>query len=431
MRRLLRVAPNPSSQPDAVKKRNFRNVQIDAVGIGLANAAAPFLPVFLTRLGATNLQVGLLTSMPAFTGLVLALLIGSFLQKQRNIVPWFSAARLLVVSSYALTGIVPFLVPRAYQVPAVLGIWALATLPQIVVNVAFSVVMNAVAGPEGRYDLMSRRWSILGLTTAITVAVVGQILDQVDFPINYQVVFMALSLGGLISFYFSSNIKLPLAEPMPSHKGESIGQRLRGYARLVGSEKPFLAFTGMRFVYLTGTALAVPLFPLYYVRVLDANDSWIGIINFAQTFVLLVGYYFWTRQSRAKGGRYVLLRTTLGMAIYPALTALTPRVELIALYAAVAGILQAGVDLVFFDELMKTVPEKYSPIFVSLAQSLQYCSTAVAPLIGALLADTIGIPAGLLISAALRMAGFVLFLFYRSPAPGPALPEPQSGNQGG
>jgi hypothetical protein len=33
-----------------IRKRNFRNVQIDAVGVGLASAAAPFLPVFLARL---------------------------------------------------------------------------------------------------------------------------------------------------------------------------------------------------------------------------------------------------------------------------------------------------------------------------------------------------------------------------------------------
>src|SRR5512146_2664780 len=117
-----------SLTPLLIQKRNFRNVQIDAVGIGLASAAAPFLPVFLTRLGATNFQVGLLTSMPAFTGLFLALLIGNFLQTRRNVVPWFSLARLMVLSSYALTGIVPFLVPRQVAVTAVLAIWALATL---------------------------------------------------------------------------------------------------------------------------------------------------------------------------------------------------------------------------------------------------------------------------------------------------------------
>jgi hypothetical protein len=67
----------------------------------------------------------------------------------------------------------------------VLLIWAAVTLPQIVVNVAFSVVMNAVAGPTGRYSLMSRRWSILGATTAITAALVGQTLDRINFPLNW------------------------------------------------------------------------------------------------------------------------------------------------------------------------------------------------------------------------------------------------------
>ena len=53
-----------------MQERNKRYVQIDAVGVGTASAAAPFLPVFLTRLGATPVQVGLLTSMPGITGFI-------------------------------------------------------------------------------------------------------------------------------------------------------------------------------------------------------------------------------------------------------------------------------------------------------------------------------------------------------------------------
>ncbi len=74
-----------------------------------------------------------------------------------------------------------------------------------------------------------------------------------------------------------------------------------------------------------------------------------------------------------------------------------------------AGIFQAGLDLVFFDELMRTVPPKYSATFVSLAQSLQYLSTVASPLVGTFLADHIGIGGGLLVSAALRLIGFGLF----------------------
>lgn len=396
-----------------IQKRNFRNVQVDAIGIGLASAAAPFLPVFLTRLEATNFQVGLLTSMPAFTGLILAIFIGNFLQRQRNIVPWFSVSRLMVVSSYALTGLAPFLVPREYTVVTVLAIWALATIPQTMVAVAFSVVMNAVAGPERRYELMSRRWSILGLTAAITVAMAGQVLDRIHFPVNYQLVFMALSLGGLISYYFSSHIQLPdVEQPVPVN-GLPWRQRFRNYTSLILSEKPFVSFTLKRFVYLTGSALATPLFPLYYVREVHANNAWIGVISTAQTAVLLVGYYLWTRQSRLRGSRYVLLRTSFSLALYPAFTAMTQRVELIALYAGLAGIFQAGIDLVFFDELMKTVPSRYSATFVSLAQSLQYLSAVAAPLIGSLLADQIGIGGALVVSALVRLSGFALFAWKR------------------
>ena len=415
MRKLRgKVQAEPAS-PFEIKRQNFRNVQIDAVGIGLASAAAPFLPVFLTRLGASNVQVGLLTSMPAFTGLILAIFIGNFLQTRRNIIPWFSGARLLVVSSYALTGIVPFLVPREYAVQAVLLIWAAATIPQTVLAVAFSVVMNAVAGPEGRYDLMSRRWSILGLTSAITVAIAGWTLDQLNFPINYQLVFMALSLGGLISYYFSSHITLPDMEIPPQEAGLSARQRVREYINLVRHEPAFLSFTAKRFVFMSGTALATPLFPLYYVRQVQASDAWIGIINTTQTAVLLIGYYLWTRQSRLRGSRYVLLRTTLSLAVYPALVAMTTRVELIALFAGLAGIFQAGIDLVFFDELMKTVPMKYSARFVSLAQSLQYLSAVAAPILGTWLADQIGLGGALLVSAFLRLIGFGLFAFNRPP----------------
>jgi len=395
--------------PSDVQRRNKRYVQIDAIGVGTANAASPFLPVFLTRLGASPVQVGLLTSMPGFTGLILALWVGRFLQRQKNIVPWFSLSRLLVISAFALTGLAPFLVPDDILILVVLFIWALATLPQTMVAVGFSVVMNAVSGPEGRYDLMSRRWSILGFTTAITVALAGQVLDRIDFHLNYQLVFLGLSLGGLISYYFSSRIQIPDAEPMPGSSGGSVISNLREYYRLVNQEPAFVSFTLKRFVYFFGITLGTPLFPLYFVRQLDASDAWIGLLYTAQTAVLVVGYFFWTRLSRKRGSRFVLLTTTLCVALYPGLVALTQNQPLVFIISSIAGIFQAGIDLVFFDELMKTIPPRYSPTFVSLAQSIQYLAAILAPLAGTFLSEQIGLSGALLVSAGVRFLGFLLF----------------------
>jgi len=401
------VAPDGATP---VERKNFRYVQIDAIGIGLANAASPFLPVFLTRLGASNLQVGLLTSMPAVTGLFFALLAGRFLQRQRNVVPWFSLARLTAVSFYALTGLVPFFVPRSYLVPAILLIWAVATLPQTLLSIAFSVVMNAVAGPKGRYELMSRRWSILGLTTAVTVALAGMVLDRLSFPLNYQVVFLALSLGGLFSYYYSSHIELPDAEPRtPRVAAVPLGERLRGAMGFLRRQGAFLTFVSKRFVYALGAFLTVPLLPLFFVRVLNASDSWIGFISTAQTATMLVGYALWARLSRSRGSRFALLCTVFCMGLYPALVAITRDVQWMVILAGLAGIFQAGIDLIFFDELMRTIPPEHSATLVGVAASLQYLATFVGPFLGTTLADHIGIPAALVAGAALRLVGFVLF----------------------
>ena len=401
-----------AAPPDVtgVQRRNFINVQVDGIGVGLASAAAPFLPVLLTRLGATNLQVGLLTAMPAVTGLLLALAIGRFLQRQRQIVPWYSRARFVYLMSYALTGLVLIVAPPSLQVVAVLSIWAFATLPSIILNVCFSVVMNAIAGPKGRYELMSRRWSVLGLTSALTVTGAGLLLERLPFPLNYQVVFIALSAGGLISLYFSSHIELPDTAPLSAEQEAANRGRLGQLLAMLRDRPDFSAFVAKRFIFLSGIALAAPIFPLYLVREANATDAHIGLISTAQSITLLVGYRLWTRLSQARGSRLVLLWTTLGLGLYPALVSLTTNIQALLLLAGLAGIFQAGLDLVFFDELMKTVPPERTALFVSFAQSLQHLSAVAAPLVGTLLADRIGLGGALVLSAGLRVLAFLLFM---------------------
>jgi len=400
----------PSAEEIQIQKQNFRNVQIDGVGVSISNISAPFLPVFLTRLDATNFQVGLLTSMPGVTGLVLAILVGRFLQTRRSIVPWYSLSRLLVILCYAMTGILTLLLAEKYVILATLAIWAFATLPQTALAVAFSVVMNAVAGPEGRYALLSRRWAIFGLTGVIGTFIVTRVINLLDFPVNYAIMFLVLSLGGFVSFYFSRKIVLPDQVPPPMTGTRSLKESLQNYVSLVRANPAFASFASKRFVYFSALVLTQPIMPLFFVREVDATDAQIGTITMTMTIVMLVGYYVWPLASRRWGGRFVLLATTFGMILYPALTASVPHVSWIIVFAGIAGFFQGGLDLVFFDELIKTVPAEYSATFVSLAQSMQYLSTIMAPLLGTWLASYIGLGGALWLSAGLRLIGFLLFL---------------------
>jgi MFS family permease len=389
---------------------NFRNVQIDAIGVGLASAAAPFLPVFLTHLNASSFQVGMLTSMPALTGLLLSIPLGRFLQRQSNIVKWFSIARLAVIACFAITGAVTFFIPKELLVNSILTIWAIATLPQTVVAITFSVVMNAVAGPNRRFELMTRRWSTLGITTTLVVFGIGQMLDRVLFPLNYQLMFIGLSLGGVISYYFSSHIKISPQHNPDMQMGKSLRIQISEMSKLVFREKAFVSFIAKRFVFFAGSAFSAPLVPLYLVRVVGASDGWISIINTTQTAILVIGYFLWTRFGKKKGTRKLLLWTTLGVSFYPFLMALTTSTWQIAIFAGIAGIFQAGLNLVFFDVLMQTVPPEFSALFVGIAQSMQFMAMIVSPLVATLVADTWGVGVGLIVSASIQFIGFLLFL---------------------
>lgn len=406
--------------PKSVQDKNIRDVLVDGIGVGIASGIGTFLSVFLVRLGATNNQVGLLTAMPALTGMLFAIPVSQFLERQRNIVPWYSRARFLVLSSYALTGLVPFFFPNNEPI-AIIAIWAAATVPQTIVNIAFTVVMGSVAGPKGRFFLMSRRWSLLGITQSITVATVGQFLSRTEFPLNYQVAFLSSAVGGLLSLIFSSRIDLPDREPAATTgKRASRREAWQEQVRVFRATPVFSRFVVAQFVFRWGLSLPLPLLPLYWVRTLNASDATIGYINTVQGAVLLVAYFFWARVSRRRGVRFVLLATSLGLTLYPALTAMTTNVNLLIVYAGLSGFFLAGTDLVLFDVLLGAAPKSHQTTYVGLYQTTNNMAMFFAPLVGTFLSVRIGIPQALMVGAALRLGGFALFYFMRIGAKPPA-----------
>jgi len=221
--------------------------------------------------------------------------------------------------------------------------------------------------------------------------------------------FIAMSLGGLISYYYSSHIKIDPQEVPENQNSRNIKSQLTEIFSQVIGEKPFTSFMAKRFIFFAGSAMVSPLIPLYLVRVVGATDGWISIITTSQTAILVLGYFLWTRFGKRRGIRPVLIWTTLGLSLYPFFLSLLRSTWQIALLAGFAGIFQAGLDLVFFDVLMQTVPPQYSALFVGVAQSMQFLATIVSPLIGTFIADSWGLPVGLTVAASIRFIGFLLF----------------------
>ena len=290
----------PGQVTNPVQRNNFKNVLRDGLAVGYATAGIPFLAVFLTRLGASNFQVGLLTSMPAFTGLLFAIPLGSWLQQKRNLVPWYSWTRFIQLSGFGLTGLIPFILPRDAWIPAIILVWGLITLPQAILTILFNVVMSSVAGKVGRFELLSRRWALIGMITTVTTLGIGEVLTRRIFPLNFQLVFLLVSIGSIFSLIYTRRLVISENAPIESQAIKYL-DRFRQIFSSVRQYPSFLSFTFKRFIFLTGVAFAAPLFPLYYVRQADLADKSIAYITMAHTLVMVVGYFFWLRFSRTSG----------------------------------------------------------------------------------------------------------------------------------
>jgi hypothetical protein len=405
---LSRLRPGRPSGSDTI--HNAWIMRWDSVAMGVVNAASPFLPVLVARLGGTAFTISLLTSIPAVAGFTLAIPIGQFLQRRGNAVRWYSTARLISNMSYALIGLTVALAPHEIVIPTIIVIWALAALPSTMGAVLFPVVMDGAAGPHGRLELMSRRWSWMGLTMAITVSLVGVFLERVPMPINYTIAFMSFSVGGVASWFFSRQFRIPRVDPPPrAQEHPSWGDRIRNGRALMRSHPAFLHYSLRQLVYVSGTRMALPLIPLYFVTVVDAPDAWIGLIATGQSLALLGGYQFWKRQSRIRGTRILLLVVMLVSALYPAALSLTEQQAVVAVLATVSAFFAAGVDLILFDELMRTVPRQYGVTFASIDTTLVNMMTIVMPLVGAAISGLFGIEIALRVSTLLSLFGLILF----------------------
>ena len=399
-------APAGSS---ADERHNFRVAYRESALIGFIAAGGTFLPVFLARLGASNLQVSLVTALPCVTGVLLAIPLGGLIQSRRNIIPWYSRGRLGQQLGYVVIAVAAFLLPVALVIPGVLAVWAAATVFSTVTSVSFAVVMDATAGRRGRYELMSRRWSILGLMNALSLVLVGQALGWLPFPTNFQVIFLALGLLAFVAYRYSTAIRVPDHPPTARSAGAPRFASTRDVVARVRAHPAFLTFAARHFLYALGASIAVPLIPLFYVRVIGAPDSWIGIIGTTQALMLLVGYALWRRASRLRGSRFVLTWSTIGAAAAPVALSLTRDVAVAAAIAGVGAVFTAGVNLAIFDRMMSIVPKGYGVTFTSVDTSVVYLAGIVGPLVAALLADTIGLGAALVIASLASLAGALLF----------------------
>jgi MFS family permease len=172
---------------------------------------------------------------------------------------------------------------------------------------------------------------------------------------------------------------------------------------------PFLRFILTAFVYRIGLNLPVALFSIYWVREAHASNTTIGIQNTAANLALVVSYLLWGQTAARRGHRIVLLLASAGTSLYPLATAFVQQEIWLVPVALIWGTFASGIDVSFFEALLRSSPPERLQTFIGINSSLANLVIFVAPIGGTLLADLIGIHLALITAATIGLIGTALF----------------------
>lgn len=396
---------------ETVEEQNNWNLYVDVTWFGvLSGITSTFVSVFAIRLGASNTLVGLLVSLPALINIFWLIPSARIIERQRRRLPIIVLAGFLQRVGYLLVALMPFVL-RTHRPEALVVLVALITLPTAIVSVAFTSLIAEVVPIGKRAQVVSTRNVLVSIISTVTMLISGKLLDLLLFPLNYQLLFGAGFAASLVSLYYVSRIKVAdaiVVEQQPRRKA-AFATRLRRSLKQIANQRDFVRFSASAFVFQWGLYLPSALYAIYRVRNLDASDTWIGLLSMVQNAVTIVTYLYWGRVASRKGNRRVLLISSLGVVLYPVLTGLSPRVELLLLPSIIAGIFGAGFNLSFFNTLLEVCPQERRPSFVALNTTVINVAAFLAPLLGTSLANFLDIRIALFIAGGVRLLGVGLF----------------------
>ncbi len=420
------IAPTPA------QRALFRNLYWDVFWFGvLQGSAMAFLSVYAARLGASAFQIGLLTSGPAVVNLLASLPAGRWLEGRAMTTVSFQTA-VLHRLGYLLLVPLPWLMPEAAQAWALPVLIGLMSLPGTVLAIAFNAMFADVVAPEWRAHVVGRRNALLAVSSTAASLSCGWLLDQLTFPLNYQVVFGLGALGAGLSTYYLYRVRAPgtlsprvgralLDFALPGglpRIGDALRQGLGLRFLTRGGARPLLRpdllrgpFGRVMVAYLTFYTFqytSIPLMPLFWVNELRLSDGEISIGNALFYGAMLVASLGLRRLSARLGHHRVLVLGAAFFGGYPLLNALAQDATLYYVASILGGVVWglAGGGLV--NRLMERVPDDDRPAHMALHNLALNLGILAGSLLGPALSHGTDLRTALFVAAALRLVAALL-----------------------
>ncbi len=401
-------------------RSNFFHLYLDIGWFGiLSGSSINFLAVYAARLGASALQIGLIGAASAAVSLLIAIPSSRWVERRNTgqAVFWSSVVYRL---GYVLWIPLPWLFGAQGQVWALILINLLMAIPLTPLGVGFNALFAEAVPSQYRAHVAGIRNIVLSVAFMASSLLSGYILESVDFPTGYQIIFGIGFFGAAMSslhLYFVRPLKKDRA-PLPSDlvaDSASPAESPRGVRakpsslRLDVLRGPFGKVAVVMLFFHLAHYIASPIYPLYTVNVLHLNDDHIGIGTALFYLTVLIGSTRLNRLVGRLGHRRVTGWGMIGMAMYPLLLGISQNVWHYYIVSLVGGFTWGLAGGAYANYLLEQIPDNDRPAHLAWYNIAVNAAVLASSFLGPLIANSVGLVAALMIFGLMRaLAGMIV-----------------------
>jgi MFS family permease len=395
----------PIDQPDTQDElHNLRvNMLHGAAQNGAISLVNAFLGIDLIRLGGSDFEVGLLSSLPPLATTLSTLVGARWMSQNRN--PRRATLFMFLAARTAFLGFAVINLVKGPVAPLLLVILVgLMNVPQAIGNVSWQALITGLFRERIRPRAFSSRQMAVGLAGIAVPLIGGLFIGSIRGVSGYPGLFMAAFLVALLEVWLFSRLRgNPPIQKLPPHFGPAF--------RRLWAVPPFRRYTLASLPFYLGWVMSWPLFLRYQVNIAHATNLWMAILPATNAVFATVASRIWGRYGDRFSPGILLPFAILGLAFVPFVYALHPNLEGLLISNVVGGTMGAGVNMFLLLRLMQVTPESDRIIGMAMANTLVGIASVVGPLLSTFLATFIAMPGVFWIPFGLRFVGGLLFLF--------------------
>lgn len=371
----------------------------------------PFQAKFLQRLGGSDVHIALMSSLPgammAFIVLPGAIILNRMEDKHKVTGHLIFVCRVFLLLFAMLPWVPATLRPLLFVLLVVV-----MSVPNSIYNTSYQAFVGDLFDVSARADAIGKRNMYTVPATVLITFFTGYTLKNLPGSETerlqlYQIFYVVAFLMGMFELFVFKKFKI--------HGDHKVKNPLKFDFKKMMANRKFTRFLRSSLLFHFGWQMGWPLFTIYTISVLKADEAWLGYMNIGSSLSMFFGYLFWAKLIKKKGNHSVTAICTFGMALTPLFYILSPNLYILLITSTVSGFFTSGTVSVLLSDLLEVIPEKERVIYIGLYSVFTNLSLAVSPLVGSFFKEQFNIVVALGVTTVFRFIGSYSF-FSRSKA---------------